>query len=735
MRYRAVTLICALLVSKRLTAQTPAGDSTPSRQRPALLQLLDKASRDNRLPDDLVAFKARVETEIAVLLRQPEGAEQVASIEQIASTLRWTRAGYYDQRIIGHRAQQTGLTLSMLSIAPTGWVQPTLYGSRFRLRRSVASDTSAAARNGRTTRDGADTMQVVHPLAPDREQWYRFSGGDTTVTLRLQDRTIPIVLVRVQPREDLAQRVVLFDGEVALDAARGTLVRVRGHFVRAGKQRSLASNLATAVAFVEYEQGERAGAYWLPSRQRIELQAAAPVFGEARAVVRIASRVYDMEVNDTTLDAATLAAADSLRQHGRRRLTYAPGDSLSRFSDWHLELGAITRGMHSDDFNDVGPDRWRPTGRPRVDISPLRGSDVVRFNRIEGLFTGAAAKLSLRDVAPGVVIRGTAGYAWNEHTVRGRISAERTRGLWTHELRAGRSLDITNDFRFPGDSGPNIFSAMSGNDQYDYVDRYSATAAIVRRHDRRRLAARLEVGVAQDNYVWPSLERGYVGRRRFRENRFVDEGQYLRTALLVELNPDVSAEFVKPGTGMRLWYERGDGEIDFQRAEFRIVTRRNIGPLIATSRLDAGSLLGDHMPPQQLFEIGAQNSLPGYEQKEFAGSRAALLRSQLMYITPYFRQPIRITRRLLIPGVNPGVSVGVQSGWAEAHTAAGRAAIDRLRPPSNDLAIYEPLSKPTDGVRATVSAGLRFFSGALFLGYARPVDIAAPWTFTIGGGF
>ena len=135
MRIVACACACAMLLAPSLHAQETVRDTArdttaTTTGSSALLQLLEKASRGNRLPDDLVAFKARVETEIAVLLRRADGAEQVASIEQVASTLRWTRAGYYDQRVIGHRAQQAGLTISMLSIAPTGWVQPTLYGSR-----------------------------------------------------------------------------------------------------------------------------------------------------------------------------------------------------------------------------------------------------------------------------------------------------------------------------------------------------------------------------------------------------------------------------------------------------------------------------------------------------------------------------------------------------------------------------------------------------------------------------
>jgi len=43
------------------------------------------------------------------------------------------------------------------------------------------------------------------------------------------------------------------------------------------------------------------------------------------------------------------------------------------------------------------------------------------------------------------------------------------------------------------------------------------------------------------------------------------------------------------------------------------------------------------------------------------------------------------------------------------------------------LASYAPVSRPTNGIRASVTAGLRFFSGGVFVGATRPVDQAAPW--------
>ena len=145
-------------------------------------------------------------------------------------------------------------------------------------------------------------------------------------------------------------------------------------------------------------------------------------------------------------------------------------------------------------------------------------------------------------------------------------------------------------------------------------------------------------------------------------------------------------------------------------------------------------MLGARPPAQQLFELGEQQNLPGYLDKEFAGTRAAVLRGSLQYTSPFLRQPIRV-RRFFLPAVAPGLSVGVQSGWTAAPTAAARAAIDRLAVvDSRSLALWAPVSSPSDGIRASVTAGLRFFSGGAFVGATRPVDQAARWKLLITFG-
>ncbi|MBC8087815.1 MAG: hypothetical protein H7Z40_11165 [Phycisphaerae bacterium] len=573
---RAHHFVLAAAVSSSATLAVPATlFSQPTANDAALVSLLSAASRQNLLPPSLVSYKANTETEVAVLIRREEGTETVVGLEQIAGTARWTRAGQFEQHLTGHRSQQLGLSVSVLTWLNEAWLSPVLYGNRLRTRLNQPSDSTRASRN-QANRDPRDTIAVIHPLAVDRDRYYAYSRGDTLVTLRSGERSIPIVRVHVEPKPGLRDTVAVFVGDMDLDASRGTLVRLRGYFARFGnvqRRRGFALRLIDAIAYIEYENAERDGQYWLPTEQRIEVQLSAPMFGDGKTVLRIVTRFPEIAVNDTMLDSLTLMRADSLRGIARRKLTYATSDSMSDFDTWKYRMGDITNGLHSDDFTDIGPDRVRTTGKPRFDWAAPRPADVIHYNRIEGLYTGIGAKYALRDAAPGVVVRANAGWAWTEKTVRGRISVERARGLATIGMRAGRSLDITNDFRNTLDSGATL-GALGSDDPYDYVDRRFVSVGVNRATFGRRANVRVEYGWADDRYAPTRLAHGIFGKRPFLDNRGVDEGGYRKFTGSFEWHPNVNAEAARPGYSARLYYERGDGGVEYQRTELRAIARK-----------------------------------------------------------------------------------------------------------------------------------------------------------------
>jgi len=740
----------------------PPPDSVYSTTR--VRHLVERASVSNRrVPDGLAEYEARVESEMAFIARQPDGIEQTFTVEQAATTVHWERSGQFEQRVIGYRSQSVGVTISAVGLFRQAWVVPILYGNRMAL---LFGEQDSTRRSSPGQRRRANAVVAVHPFAEDRERLYRFSGGDTIVTIRPGGREIPIVRIHVEPYGgSLTRQTTAFRGDIELDEQRAQIVRMRGYFETVGPRSRSRSRLVAsqveAIAYVELENGEFEQRYWLPTYQRVEAQAAIALLGDQRAVFRVISRFRNMTVNaprsTTTVtsvgdsvpggrtDADSLVSQEPRPDAGdslpvtKHRLTFAPRDSIDRFADWSRDIGESTGSTRADDFLDVAPDSWRPTGPPIVRLRFQEPTDLFHYNRIEGAYTGVAGEVKLRDASPGVVARGNVGWAWAEQTVRGRVSLERQTGSWWPYVRAGRSLDVTNDFREPFDSGSTL-GALFSVDDFDYVDRRSAMIGLTKYLNRRRdVRVRLEAGIGSDQYVAAQREHGPFtpGDSGFRFNRGVDDGRYRIVSAKVEYHPDVNAAFVRPGIGAALQADAATGDLAWRRAELRLIARRMLGPFIYAARADAGVVVGDSIPPQQLFELGENQNLPGYGYKEFAGNQAAVIRGLVMYPLPLWRAPIRLGR-FVLPSVGPTLSFGAQGGWAAATTDAARSAILRLGTVGDPVlgmpgsVSGAPVSRPTDGFKSSIDFRLRFLGGAVSVGAARATDHHESWRFVVG---
>lgn len=717
-------LIPVLLLTLSLGADAVTqGSDSATYATPALRALVTEAVELNRrVPAGLGGYRAQLESEISIGNRRSEGMEMSVSLEQVASTLTWDRTGRYEQVVSGYRSQAIGATFSSLGFFSSGWAIPSLYGNRIALL--FGRDTSDAARR-RNSRRGGAPLYAVHPLAADRERYYRFTGGDTIVTMRVGDREIPIIRIMVSLRDDLPEKSVVFLGEIDLDATRRQIVRLRGYFAVVGGPKPKFDILKEArlqgIAYVEAVNAEVDGQFWLPAHQRFEAHATSNTVGDGRAVFRILTRFVDKEIRPSPPGVNVGSDGDTLTIHPFR-LAIASPDTLSAFTGWVRQLGEMTAEVSAEDFNDVAPDRWSTVGPPRFSAETERLGEVFRMDRVQGVYTGIGAVLRYRDSAPGLAVRGAVGWSWYERTARGRAVVEYRRNRNLYALRAQRSLDQTNDFRNPYDSGSTL-GALLGRDNYDYLDRRSLTAQWLRFLGlRQRTQLRVNVGYVADHDVQMNLQRSPLGLGTdFRPNRSVQEGSYARSALTLEYRPDVSLEFLRSGLGARFYYERADGELDYQRAEARLTLRTNQGPLSLGARLDLG-LTDPEAPPQQLFELGQNQNLPGYDYKEFAGDQAAVFRALALWRLPFLGAPVRLTNRLWLPPVAPSVAFSVQSGWSRASTPSALATIGLLG------------SVPTGHPRTTVSLSMRFLGGAIGVGIAKPVDTPAPARFILEFG-
>jgi hypothetical protein len=694
----------------------------------ALRAFVERAAQENRAPPaSLTGYHASVESELAFILRDSLGREIVGQIEQLAARAEWKRDGEYRMHVVGFRSQSAGSPYSALTFTRM-YTVPTLYGNRLVVGINdgiprTRSDSNAARRAvARDSAAGRERFRAIHPLALDRDGYYDFSGGDTVATVYVAERAVRLLRVLVAPRHRPGANFIGFRGELDFDADRAQLVRMRGRLEPVTPNANPLTARATgavAIVYMEFENAEIDGKYWLPVFQRSEFQAQMGLLGDVRPIYRVVSRFHDHE---TLGDSAnTIALLDTIPRT-RAQLTFAARDSVSRFGSWRENLGVASARVTSDDFDDYAPDVWRPSGRPIVGWWPRALEDIARYNRIEGMFTGVATIVRFRDAAPGLTARSSVGMGWESRSIRGGIAASLARGTWIHGVRAERTLANTADFPLSLETGLSIGPLFGGIDDNDYVDRWTAAVSatrIFRNIDRAILT--VEGAAVEDRVEFARLKNGIFGSDPFRPNRGQLPGRYGRARVQLEWHPRVTGESLSPGLGARLLYEAAGGALDWQRVEARLAMRHYWHGMVFASRVDAGAVLGDVIPPQQLYEIGGVRDLASYEYKEFGGDRAAVGRGLVAYYLPYFRKPLRLGR-LTLPGLSPGLGAGIHGGWTDATNEAAKVALLGLGGDGTT-----PLSRPSERVRATADLRLTMLSGAIGVGVARPVDHPRRW--------
>jgi hypothetical protein len=699
----------------QIAAAVPTADSTYA--TPALRAVVERAAVENRrVPAALSGYSATIESELAVIFRDSIGRELNPDPQQVAGDVEWTPERGADVRITALRTPPFGVPLSLTSLVRS-WFTPTLYGERIHLGFDLSVGTSAADPEARTVRES------VHPLAVDRDRYYRFSGGDTVTTIVFGGRRIPVVRVTVTPRAAVKNAIGIFEGEIDLDATRSQIVRMRGRFV----------NIAVLgihdYIFAELENAEVDGAYWLPVYQRVELQGSWPLISNARATVRAVSSIQDYHVvSDPTRVPGANATGDAVRIH------VAFSDSATTHQRWGRELGEATSSVSSSDFADVGPERDRPSGRPLLVLATTRSDHALHYDRVEGVYTGVESSVYFRDAAPGVVARAFGGWGWTEQTARGGVALSRTTPGHILGVTVERALESTNDFQWHGgDSPPRYGSLLGSIDDNDYVDRSTAKLwwSLASGIDRRSLLTatietgrdRSEVSRVRHALLAPSVH--------FRPNRGAADGGYGLAAIEYEFLPPTLLGGSNNAVGGRLHYEAAGGGLNWQRAELSGIGRRSVGSAVTvTSHLDLGYVRSSVLPPQQLFELGGSEELAGYSYKEFAGDRAASFNVLANVAAPILKGPRHIGRWSL-PGLHPGIGAGIESAWSELSTQAARFAAAGLA--AGDPSLTIPAG--TAGIRGSITTGITLFSGGVLLGVSRPIDHRAPWRLALGLGF
>ncbi len=314
--------------------------------------------------------------------------------------------------------------------------------------------------------DGDEVRDVPHPLSEQGAATYDYRITDS-LSIRLSDRTIDVMMVSVRPKDDRAAAAV---GAVYIDRVTASVVRMTLSFTRAAlKDRQLQD------VSVILENGLVDGRFWLPRRQEIEIRRSVTWMDfPAMGIIRGRWEVCCVQAN----------AGVPPRTFVGPEIVEAPRSEQRRYPFEGTVLGGLPDDIRALDDETVR--RVQEEARALVRAGALaraetatpsaRGvSDLIRFDRAEGLALGLGVSQSL---GAGFNVRAGGRYGTADHTWKGRASLR-----WRSAGGVTVEASLLDDFAQAGEVAEvsglrNSIAAQELGS--DWTDPYSARGAHLR---------------------------------------------------------------------------------------------------------------------------------------------------------------------------------------------------------------------------------------------------------------
>lgn len=680
----------------------PADTAPPVFDSPGTQLLVNRVIREGgEIPAELRDYRADVRTGVYLSIRPDSalGGDLPVTVDEFVSDVRWERSGKLRQWIRDHRVRllvpapyTVGTTLN------NPWVIPHLYGPTIDV---FSLPAEQGGPRGEFTR-------ALHPFSERGLRHYRFEAGDT-IRVATAGETVTLVPITVHPRVPTGDPDIrLVVGSFWIDTRRAAVARARFGFTEAGR----GLRLSETGVFFELENGLWGGRFWLPYRQRREIQVSSSLFGGA-AAVRMVSAFSGVELN-TGWTAEGRARALLIRDS-------APGDSA--FADFEQAVGEDAGEWAIDDFADLrrgAAGGSAPRDGLRVALRYERGDHLFRYNRVEGTYLGVGVRIEpQRPEERRWEVYATGGWAFAEDTPRGEVSA-RWRSVppggpgadsgWQVEGGAYRRLLDTQAFR------PTLawdwiqsFPALIGG--YDVRDYYDATGVELHGSTRRGpWIARFGGRVEEHDSVARNTDQFLFGDAEdFLPLAPIETGTHRALEAEVRYARGTGALGIGNSVIASVRGEAGVGDFGFQRVIGLLSARRSVGPVTVATRVDAGHVWGN-APPQFLFTFGEEEGLLNYGVDEFGGSSAVIGRGRLLlHLPPYSSEPLLRAGFFLVPPLRPALVVSGDVGWS---SVAEESADELLRLGA----------RTADGGRTSVGVGVSIFDDALSAEWVRSLD-------------
>jgi hypothetical protein len=655
------------MVAGLLAMATPLGAQTAGGwNKPHVLELVQRAQalrRSTVVDPTFRSYQAEARGYVYFFVDRPDGDQRtLVKADQLALNVYWRAPNETHQTIVGRRDKK---------------VLPTNIRYHLDHLTVVQDDFGEFIRIG----NGDEVSAVLHPLGPGAENVYDYRLADSlSIRYGGGDKEVRVYEVQVRPKNPGKPGFV---GSVYLDRDHAAIVRMTFTFTPASYVDPYLDHIQIAL-----DNALWMGKYWLPYRQELEVRREMPVLDfKVGSVIRGRFEIGHYRFN-VDLPPAVMA---------RPRITIVPPRELASFpfqrglfADLDRQGLAPTPSMAQirHEAEDVMHERYL-SGLRRTRLYVPSVSDVLRWDRAEGLFLGAGAELRPKGLADLTV---QAGYAFGRRRASGAFSATSGGGPVVPTLDL--YWDALRDFGpMPASSGAiNTLSALIFG--RDHLDPYFVRGArlTLSGADSTR-GFRLDVRWEQQHSAHDVIGEGEGGGPVLP----VDEGVLgaIDGALGVAVPWDGKATL--QGTVGRL----GARTFGTLLADARWSVARE-GEQRWHGRVDAiAGVATQQTPVQYLYFLGGLGTLPGYPFRAWVGNRFWLVRAEgtLPLLPPWvgLRVFAAMGQTLLATRTFP-------SGW-QAHDS--------------------------NGPRASVGAGLSLGWDVLHLDLGRGLQRGGSWELTL----
>lgn len=515
--------------------------------------------------------------------------------------------------------------------------------------------------------------EIIHPLANGAEAYYTYATGDSVSFQLPGGKTIQLRELVVRPREpkwNVALGSLWFDiGSSRLVRAVFRLAEPMDVWGIADEEadsaddkppkwvRAMISPLTAKVTAMTVEYGLYEGRFWMPRVQGLEGEAQA---GFMHVPFKMEQSFKYASVNgslppipqiaaiDTAQDSTSRAyrrakrrdaCKDITNNHSRvttryeRSLTvimqvpcdttalaHSPELPKSIYDDGEEIFGASERDALIAEALTLGA---QPGFVPQKPVFTY-GLGLTRYNRVEGLSTGIAARQSL---GAGYTAHALARIGIADLSPNGELSLSRSNGRNMIAVGAYRRLASANDFADPFTFGSSLSALLFGRDDGYYYrslgveltgardDSASGTWRLFAEHDSD---ARKKTDF--------SLAKTFGGKG-FSDNIDATNGNVIGLALERHTSHGLNPHGLR--TFGRIALEGAAGDFDYSRAMLEATVSHGLGRRLDGAITVGGGTSGGSVPVQRLWYLGGMQTVRGQRAGAAIGDAYWMTRAEL----------------------------------------------------------------------------------------------------------